>query len=75
MITEAISEVEAQRVVRERERKLLTGIPTSSWYQLMQRGLAPKPVPLGPRSVGWVLGELLAFNAARIAARDKAATP
>ena len=63
-------EVEAKRIVRERERRAITGIPTSSWYQIPNR---PASVPLGPRAVGWVLGELLQFNAERIAERDKAA--
>jgi predicted DNA-binding transcriptional regulator AlpA len=40
-------------IAREAERRVITGVPTSSWYLLQQKGLAPKPVRLGPRSVGW----------------------
>jgi predicted DNA-binding transcriptional regulator AlpA len=40
-------------ICREAERRVITGVPTSSWYALQEKGLAPKPVRLGPRSVGW----------------------
>jgi predicted DNA-binding transcriptional regulator AlpA len=40
-------------IAREAERRIITGIPTSSWYLLQEKGLAPKPVRFGPRSVGW----------------------
>jgi predicted DNA-binding transcriptional regulator AlpA len=40
-------------ICREAERRAITGVPTSSWYVLQEKGLAPKPVRLGPRSVGW----------------------
>jgi predicted DNA-binding transcriptional regulator AlpA len=40
-------------IAREAERRIITGVPTSSWYLLQEKGLAPKPVRLGRRSVGW----------------------
>ena len=40
-------------IAREPERRVITGVPTSSWYALQDNGLAPKPVRLGPHSVGW----------------------
>jgi predicted DNA-binding transcriptional regulator AlpA len=46
-----------------------TGIPTSSWYELQKRGLAPKPFPLTARSVGWSFKELAAWVEARKAKR------
>jgi predicted DNA-binding transcriptional regulator AlpA len=47
------------RVVREAERRQITGTPTSSWYDLQNAGLAPKPFSLtGSRSVGWSFNEL-----------------
>jgi prophage regulatory protein len=58
------------RVVREPERQAITGVPTSTWYAMQDQRLAPKPVPLGPRSRGWLLSELLEFVEARKAARD-----
>ena len=40
---------------------------TASIYQLIKKGLWPKPVNINVRSVGWPDSEILAFNAARIA--------
>jgi prophage regulatory protein len=55
------------RLVRERERKEITGVPCSTWYGMQAAGLAPRPVKIGASSVGWPLSELAALNAARIA--------
>ena len=60
------------RILRESDRAQKTGIPTSTWYQLQEEGLAPRPVSLGPRSVGWVESELDIWIASRIAERDAA---
>ena len=57
-------------VVRESGRRALTGIPTSTWYDLQNAGLAPKPIKLSVRSVGWLIEELEAFVEARRAERD-----
>jgi prophage regulatory protein len=46
------------RIVREPERRQITGVPTSTWYELQKKGLAPKPFPLTARSVGWSFNEL-----------------
>ena len=40
---------------------------TASIYQLIKKGLWPKPVNINVRSVGWPDSEILAINAARIA--------
>jgi prophage regulatory protein len=61
-------------IAREPQRYELTGVPTSTWYELQAKGLAPKPLPLGPRSRGWLIEELLAWVEARRAERDKAAS-
>jgi prophage regulatory protein len=58
------------RVVREPERQAITGIPTSTWYALQDQGLAPRPVPLGPRSRGWLVSELEEWIERRKAERD-----
>jgi prophage regulatory protein len=62
------------RVVRERERKVITGLPTSSWYQLQCKGLAPRPIPLGRRACGWLLSDLTAWVEAQRAKRDARAS-
>jgi prophage regulatory protein len=54
------------RIVREPERRQITGVPTSTWYELQRRGLAPKPVKLSSRSVGWSLNALGEWVRARL---------
>jgi prophage regulatory protein len=59
------------RLVRDPERKRLTGVPTSTCYLLMKQGKFPKPVKLyGNRAVAWVESELIAWNEARLAERQ-----
>lgn len=57
-------------VAREAQRYELTGVPTSTWYDLQNAGLAPKPIHLGPRSVGWLISELEEWVERRRAERD-----
>jgi prophage regulatory protein len=57
-------------IAREPERRVITGVPTSSWYLLQENGLAPKPVRLGPHSVGWTRKSLFDWVEQRVAARD-----
>ena len=49
------------RLIRERDRRIKTGVPRSTWYALMAGGRAPMPVKLGPRSVAWIEDELDAW--------------
>jgi predicted DNA-binding transcriptional regulator AlpA len=58
-------------IAREALRYELTGVPTSTWYELQAKGLAPKPIRLGgPRSVGWLVSELEEWVERRRAERD-----
>lgn len=43
-----------------------TGLPRSSFYSQVAKGLLPPSIQLGPRSVGWVETEINAVNVARI---------
>jgi prophage regulatory protein len=43
----------------------------ASIYNAIRVGLFTKPVPIGQRSVGWPLEEILAINAARIAGKTE----
>ena len=61
----------ADRFIREAERAQITGVPTSSWYEKMERGEAPKPVPIGERAVAWLHSELTEWQTARISERDQ----
>jgi predicted DNA-binding transcriptional regulator AlpA len=56
-------------IAREQERRVITGVPTSSWYLLQDSGLAPKPVQLGPHSVGWARQELFDWVEQRMVER------
>lgn len=56
-----------QAILRLPAVKAETGASRSTIYLRIQQGLWPKPVRLGPRSVGWPAGEVAAINAARIA--------
>jgi prophage regulatory protein len=57
------------RFVREPEREHITGVPTSTWYDLQSRGLAPRPYPLGVRTVAWSFNELIDWGEAQKAKR------
>lgn len=56
-----------QGILRLPAVKAETGASRSTIYLRIQQGLWPKPVKLGPRSVGWPASEIAALNAARIA--------
>jgi prophage regulatory protein len=60
-------------VAREPQRHDLTGVSTSAWYELQNAGLAPKPIHLGPRTVGWLIEELEEWILARKRERDAGA--
>jgi predicted DNA-binding transcriptional regulator AlpA len=61
-------------IARESERRTITGVPPSSWYLLQDNGLAPKPVRLGPNSVGWPRQELFDWVEQRVVERDAKAS-
>ena len=60
----------AQAILRLPAVKAETGASRSTIYLRIQQGLWPKPVRLGPRSVGWPAGEVAAINAARISGKS-----
>ena len=61
------------RVVREAERKQITGVSKSLWWQHVNAGNAPRPIKIGPIASGWIEGELYQWILGRMAARDSAA--
>ena len=54
--------------IRLPEVKKLVGLGTTKIYTMAGKGLFPKQVPLGGRSVGWIKSEVLQWNQAQIAA-------
>lgn len=49
-----------ERAVREDERKKITGVGRTNWYELERQGKAPARRRLTPdgRNVGWLASEL-----------------
>jgi prophage regulatory protein len=63
----------AQKILRRAEVEQATGLPRSTIYDAMAKGTFPRPIRLGDRSVGRLELEIVAWQMARIAARDGAA--
>jgi prophage regulatory protein len=59
------------RIVLEPERKILTGVGRSKWYELESAGLAPARRQVVGRRTGWLLLELLAWVKARPVAKGE----
>lgn len=57
-------------LVRRRQVELQSGYSRSTIYLRMSQGLFPTPIQLGARAVAWVLREIRAVNAARIAGKS-----
>ncbi len=50
--------VNAMRILRLPAVSELTGLPRSTLYLYMSKGLFPKPIKLGVKSVGWIQEEV-----------------
>lgn len=61
------------RIIREAECHRLTGISRSRRFELEKQGKFPRRVKLGAAASGYVLQEIEAWIAAKIAERDSAA--
>lgn len=62
------------RFIRKKEMLHLTGLTSSSAYDLIARGLFPKQIKLSEKSVGWLLSSVLAWQAQRLAENGVSAT-
>ena len=60
-------------ILKRRAVEALTGLSRSSIYRLAAASQFPKPIPLGPRAVGWRADEIVNWIELRTAARDGAA--
>jgi len=49
------------RIIREPERKKITGRSATSWWRDEQAGRVPHKVRLGENAVGWRLSEIMAW--------------
>jgi prophage regulatory protein len=52
----------------------ITGVPRSTIYDLMKRGLFPEQIKLSERMVAWSAAEISDWQQQRIAKRDQLAT-
>ena len=57
--------------LRAEEVTRMTGVPRSTRYELIERGLFPKPIKLSERMVAWSAAEIADWQASRIASRDR----
>jgi prophage regulatory protein len=53
------------KVLRMERVNEATGLAKSTVYKYMAAGIFPKPIHLGPRCVGWLEEEILAWIDAR----------
>ncbi len=59
-------------ILRRKQVEERTGLPRSTIYLYIQEGTFPKPINLGPRSVGWLENEIEKWLMSRIEERDHA---
>ena len=52
--------------LRRNQVQTRTGLSRSTIYQYIKDGMFPKPVPLGPRAVGWLESEVSEWVDARV---------
>jgi prophage regulatory protein len=62
---------ELNRIIRKKDLPKFTGLQRTTIDDLIRIGSFPKPIPLGKRSVGWLESELLDWQRARVAERDR----
>lgn len=65
---EAINEKAELRILRRRQVESRVGLSRSTIYEGVSAGTFPKPINLGPKSVGWIESEIDDWLRERIAA-------
>ena len=53
-------------ILRRRQVEQRTGLSRSTLYQYIKDGFFPKPVPLGPRAVGWLESDVSDWITTRV---------
>jgi prophage regulatory protein len=64
--------MQLQRYLRRRDLTERYNLPRSTIYDLVAKGLFPKPIRLGVRAVGWSVAELEEWERSRAADRTAA---
>lgn len=49
------------RICREKERRIITGVSPVQWWRNERSGTVPRRISIGIRSVGWRMSELQAW--------------
>ena len=57
--------LEAHRLLRREEVERLTGISRSTLYDMISKGVFPRPVRINARAVGWRVTEVVAWLESR----------
>ena len=55
-----------ERIMRRPEVEFDTGLPCSTLYELMDKGMFPKNIPIHGRSKGWIFSEVQRWIAERV---------
>lgn len=69
---EAFNERAEIRILRRKQVEARVGLSRSTIYAQIQGGVFPKPIQLGPKSVGWIESEVDAWLNSRLQASRKA---
>ncbi len=64
--SQTILPTEPLSILRRPQVEARTGLPRSTIYDLVKNGSFPKPINLGPRSVGWIQAEIDSWIAGRM---------
>jgi predicted DNA-binding transcriptional regulator AlpA len=59
-----------ERLIREPERKKITGTSRAHWHRLEVAGRAPRRIAISERIVAWRLTEIMAWVHARAAGEE-----
>ena len=59
---------QCERLVREPDRKVISGVSRTQWWSMERQGIVPKRLQLSTHCVAWRLSDLLWWIEQRIAA-------
>jgi predicted DNA-binding transcriptional regulator AlpA len=62
------TELSRQRVLNSSEAAMFVGLSLPHWRRLYRNGKVPRPLQLGERKLGWRIGDLVDFLAAKAVA-------
>lgn len=63
------------RIIREPERRQITGRSAASWWRDERAGKAPSRVRIGDNAVGWRLSDITAWIESRLTVTPENAKP